>query len=111
MDFDLKALGAWLAEAGLMNKAPADMAKLDIIRLCELVHESTHQADGWGPPYFNNAKELIIPFNAPAKYRYWSHGGQPLKQTLKEIGASPEIIERYCPAYLGEGLKPKTVKD
>ena len=35
-------------------------------------------------PFIDQAGKLVIPVNAPAKYRWWT-GGQPPRETLKEI--------------------------
>ena len=35
-------------------------------------------------PFIDQAGELVIPVNAPAKYRWWT-GGQTPRETLKEI--------------------------
>jgi hypothetical protein len=35
-------------------------------------------------PYVDNRGRLVIPFDCPPKYRYWS-GGQSVKETLKEL--------------------------
>jgi hypothetical protein len=53
-------------------------------------------------PYIKN-KELIIPFNCPEKYKYWSNG-QSIKKTLIELGASKEMIQIYCPKHITEGM-------
>ena len=45
-------------------------------------------------PFINKYNELVIPFEAARKYHYWS-GGMCILETLKEIGASREIINKY----------------
>jgi hypothetical protein len=45
-------------------------------------------------PYLNDQGELIIPLTVDPKYRWWS-GGQSLYDTLRELGASPEMLARY----------------
>ncbi len=103
MNINLNHLATRLNETGLMNKSPAEMKTLEIKWLCEIIHESTNNKDGWTPPYISGNGDLIIPFNAPAKYRYWAPGGQSIKATLKELGANSDMIERYAPARLSEG--------
>jgi hypothetical protein len=49
-------------------------------------------------PYLNALGELIIPFNADPRYRWWA-GGQSIAQTLLELNASPEILRRYLGTY------------
>lgn len=45
-------------------------------------------------PYLDEQNSLIIPFNAPEKYRWWQ-GGQSIEESLKELGASEETIKKY----------------
>ncbi|GAB6083827.1 hypothetical protein JCM30471_27410 [Desulfuromonas carbonis] len=35
-------------------------------------------------PYLDPAGGLVIPINAPARYRWW-HGGQPPSETMREL--------------------------
>lgn len=104
MVFDLKALGTFLCETGLMDKKFRDMNHAEITRFCEHVHCATVEHTGWTAPYFNKQGDFVIPHDAPVKYRYWSHGGQPLLKTLQEMGCDAETIERYCPAKDRGGL-------
>jgi hypothetical protein len=56
---------------------------------------STGSSSTTNKPYLaNNERGLIIPSNCPDKYRYWA-GGQSLRETLQELGASEEIMNRY----------------
>lgn len=41
-------------------------------------------------PYINDAGDLVIPLDAPPQY-HW----QPLRETLRELNASPEVWRRY----------------
>lgn len=46
--------------------------------------------------YIDRNGILCIPANAPEHQRWWLPGvGQSIMDTLKEIGASEEIIEKY----------------
>jgi len=49
-------------------------------------------------PYISDLGELIIPFNADPRYRWWA-GGQSIAQTLIELDASPETLRRYLGTY------------
>jgi TubC N-terminal docking domain len=51
-------------------------------------------------PYINSRSELIIPFNADPRYRYWA-GGQSIAATLRELRAPPEVWARYTEAPYG----------
>jgi len=45
-------------------------------------------------PYLDENGLLIIPFEADEKYHWWA-GGQSLRETLLELGATPDILARY----------------
>jgi hypothetical protein len=72
------------------------MEEWEIKRLCEVILEATSNENGVTPPYIDEQERLIIPFNAPRKYRWWQ-GGQTLKKTLEELGASDEVKAKYTP--------------
>lgn len=48
-------------------------------------------------PHLTPAGDLVIPFAAPARYRWWS-GGQSILDTLAELGASEAVLARHRPA-------------
>jgi len=50
---------------------------------------------------------LRIPVTVDAKYRWWS-GGQSLKDTLLELGATREVAEKYLPEFLVNKYWPET---
>ncbi len=37
---------------------------------------------------------LVIPHDCDPKYQYWK-GGQTVLKTLEELGAPPEVMQRY----------------
>jgi hypothetical protein len=45
-------------------------------------------------PYLNDRGELIIPFGADPRYRWWL-GGQSIAATLAELDAPPDVWRRY----------------
>jgi len=53
-------------------------------------------------PYLDQAGELVIPVNAPARYKWWV-GGQPASDTLRELyeehaaGDTTRIVEKAAP--------------
>jgi len=49
-------------------------------------------------PFLRNG-ELIIPSDSDDKYRYWA-GGQSIFNTLLELGAPDEVIEKYIDPIL-----------
>ena len=45
-------------------------------------------------PYFDERGALIIPFGSDPRYHWWK-GGQSDIETLREQGASQEVIKKY----------------
>jgi hypothetical protein len=45
-------------------------------------------------PHINSRGELVIPFTSDPKYHWWA-GGQSIRETLRELGASPDVMVRY----------------
>lgn len=44
-------------------------------------------------PYVTHFNSLVIPFNSPARYKYWQ-GGQSPCDTLKELGRC-DLLDKY----------------
>ncbi len=57
--------------------------------------ESTEQV-----PYLTENGELVISSKAPSKYKWWD-GGQSVKETLEELEASEEVMERHISQMRG----------
>ncbi len=55
---------------------------------------ATTEQDPRPLPFLNERGELIVPWNADVRYRWWD-GGQSVQATLEELDAPPEIIRRY----------------
>ena len=49
-------------------------------------------------PHIDHSGTLIIPSNSPQRYCWWQKG-QSIKDTLRELGASDEILKRYKSLY------------
>lgn len=49
-------------------------------------------------PYITDFGGLVIPFDSPQKYHWWNRG-QSIKDTLRGLGASDEILKRYKSPY------------
>lgn len=45
-------------------------------------------------PYLDQAGELVIPINAPARFKWWA-GGQPATDTLRELYEERAAIMEY----------------
>lgn len=73
-------------------------------------------------PYLDSAGELVIPVNAPSKYRWWT-GGQSVTDTLRELyeeraaimqydgGLSKDEAERRAAEITGYKPQPQKGKD
>ena len=77
------------------------MGIIELIR-GQIVELSPEQAKKLGNrikplPYLDN-DVLRIPFNSPQKYHWWDRG-QGIDNTLRELGASDEILKRYKSPY------------
>jgi hypothetical protein len=46
-------------------------------------------------PYIDARGDLIIPFDAPPKYHYWTPNGQSIFDTLAELNAPEEVLRRF----------------
>ncbi len=51
-------------------------------------------------PYLTENGELVISSDAPSKYKWWD-GGQSVKETLDELGASEEVMHRHISQMRG----------
>jgi hypothetical protein len=102
MKINYQEFAKQLERKGMLDRFK-NFNKLELKWLAEMVWESTE--GGFGIPYIDNGT-LVIPFDAPAKYRWWQ-GGQTIAETLEELGASEEIKQKYRPAGYGEGMKIK----
>lgn len=56
-------------------------------------------------PYLDQAGAMIIPCDAPERYRWWQ-GGQAPDQTARELGMpESEIASRYLPPAAKCGIR------
>jgi hypothetical protein len=79
----------------------ASMGIIELIR-GQIVELSPEQAKKLGNrlqplPYLDN-DVLRIPFNSDIRFHWWSRG-QGIDDTLRELGASDEILKRYKSPY------------
>lgn len=83
-----------LEEKGLTDKTVRDFSLDDLSKLAEILSE---HVDGTAPPFKDELGRLIIPFNAPAKYRYWLQKltDQEKYDLFLEMGCSKEEIYKY----------------
>lgn len=45
-------------------------------------------------PYIDKAGVLVVPFHSDPRYHWWA-GGQSIRETLRELNSSPEVIALY----------------
>ena len=97
-----KKFGKTICFHNLMDKNFRDMDESDLERVAEAVMDALEDFGRcWEPPRISMNNTLIIPWNAPLKYRYWQ-GGQSIMETLEELGADEEVKAKY---RLPEGVK------
>jgi hypothetical protein len=95
---NLKTLSSYLTKNKLWKKSFQDITKEKMIEIQETI---TNPNEEFSPPFLRKIKrhgkdehDLVIPSNAPFKYRHWQ-GGQSPKMTVIELGADRETIEKY----------------
>ncbi|MCK9173552.1 MAG: hypothetical protein M0O99_08700 [Desulfuromonas thiophila] len=102
---DLPKLAEKLMARKLMDKSFFSMTHGEILYLCEAVLSCPSDAvpvDGWQPPRIERG-ELIFPTDCHPRYRWWTPGGQSLRQTLIELEAPFEVARRYVHGPEGQG--------
>lgn len=93
LNIDFKEISSFFTNNQLWDKPFKQFDKITISKFCETVFKSVDKKEGWEAPCIKN-NNIVIPFNSPKKYRWWD-GGQSLFDTLKEMGAPEEILEKY----------------
>jgi hypothetical protein len=83
--------------AALLEHRAAVLALLDA--------EAAPPPDGEARPYLTDTGDLVIPFAAPARYRWWA-GGQSILATLAELGASEAVLARHRPPPARQAGQP-----
>jgi len=90
---NLSIISKYFSDNNLWDTPFRDFSKGDIERLAEVFAEASE--GGFSPPYINPATQtLVIPHNAPLKYRWWQ-GGQTTMETLEEFNATEEVKRKY----------------
>jgi len=52
-------------------------------------------AEACKAPFINRYGDLIIPMDGDPKYHWWRRGGQSVLDTLLELRATEDILNRY----------------
>jgi hypothetical protein len=95
---NLSNLAAQLNDLGIINKTFMDMSKTEILLLVSAVFSSPGEdvpPEGWQPPIIDTSGCIVISHNAHPKYRWWTHDGQSILETLIELNAPWEVAKRY----------------
>ena len=80
---------------GKLRVSPPPEQLPEALRAALTQHKAEVLAAMWHPrPYLTSRGELIVPHETDAKYHWWAEG-QSIRQTLEELGASPEVLARY----------------
>lgn len=95
LSFDYSQIADFLTRLYIWDKPLSKFDTNDIEALCKVVVECCQDLEQgkWEPPYLDGNK-LVIPCNAPLKYRYWQ-GGQSPSKTVQELTNDYNIIKMY----------------
>ena len=94
---DLRLFAELVSKAGLMDKSFATMNREEVESIIGFAFSADAMpsvSTSFEPPSIIDGN-LIIPFNSDPKYHYWKRCGQSIFATLREIGASEEVFQRY----------------
>lgn len=100
---DKKKIGAWFDKRGLWNKPFNAWTEDEINGLITAILSSPDShvpPHGWEKPYINQAGELIIPRESHPRY-HWFASGQSIMDTLRELNAPQEIMDKYVSNFQG----------
>lgn len=56
-------------------------------------------------PYITNDGTLAIPFDSSPKYHWWAEGGQSVMDTIRDLGGSKSVMDRYDTTAPGDTMK------
>ncbi|MCP4665924.1 MAG: hypothetical protein GY849_06125 [Deltaproteobacteria bacterium] len=88
-------LSKMLTDRKLWGTSFKDMKAVNLQEIAEIFLENIDPGIEYSSPPSIIDGELRIPHNAPHKYRWWA-GGQSIKETLAELGADQDVIDKYC---------------
>ncbi|MFQ5801422.1 MAG: hypothetical protein ACE5JQ_00825 [Candidatus Methylomirabilales bacterium] len=61
-------------------------------------------------PFLTPSGILVIPFEADSRYHWWA-GGQSIAETLRELEAPAEVVNRYSPSLPRPSGEPTPIQD
>jgi len=95
INLDYEMIESFLTKKGLLDKPLSEFGLGDMNGFIEVIFESLIEPfSGFSPPYETKEHALVIPANAPLKYRWWQ-GGQSIFETIKEINGSDILRGHY----------------
>jgi hypothetical protein len=97
---DLKLFAALITEAGLMDKPFSSMSWEEVQSVIAAAYSAGARSTiptRFTPPRIENGR-LLIPVDADPKYYHWRPCGQSVFETLRELGASDEVFQKYMDA-------------
>lgn len=96
----LRADGDRLVIRGPKSAEPIAKALLDRkAEILPFLRELPAPVAPLSSPHINARGEIIIPFECDPKYHWWA-GGQSIRETLRELHASAEVLARYLESDL-----------
>ncbi len=91
----VEKLSKMLTDHKLWGTPFKNIKAVDLQKIAEIFLENIDPGIEYSSPPFVRNGELNIPHNAPLKYRWWD-GGQSIRETLVELGATQAVIDKYC---------------
>ncbi len=94
---NFQKLGQALAQAGLTDKPISQYTKEEIQYLVQTCIDALepHKVSEFAKPYIKDDGTLVIPLDSDPIYHWWKPCGQSIYATLRELGASETIFNRY----------------
>ena len=91
LDTDCATLRIEAPKGALTDQIKNKLAeyKPDIVRILKDIQVANH-------PYINEQGVLVIPFESDPRFHWWA-GGQTILETLHELKAPDEVIDKYGP--------------
>lgn len=94
---DLKKVGVWLIQRGLMDKPFSQFTEGEMRELISVIFSSPSKEipiEGWEKPSLGT-DGLTIPLNVHPSYYWWKPEGKPIADILTELQAPEEIRRAY----------------
>lgn len=97
---NLPAIAAYLEENNMWD---VNFRSMDEFQIKDFAYAVMMASEHKAIPYIED-ETLYLPPNVHPDFKYWQ-GGQSIKETLEQINAPHEMIEKYCPKKDDDGLE------